>query len=425
MKHIERGGFFVQQYGRDVVPADKFAHNTLDAEGGVVRLAPAWVPRAFCTPGRRLKLHPHDYFPFEKGRGGVDERWFASAVRADNGPQSGPYEGLSLVVTQDGTLIPLDEFVAATGKDFLGERMWDEYGRWPMFSKFFDNLAPLPLHIHLRDEHARLVGKRGKDEAYYFAPQMNNYPGQLPVTFFGLNPGTTKEQVAECLRSFKQGGDNRILELSRGYKITAGTGWNVPAGILHAPASMCTYEPQQDCDVYAMFESWSNNREVGEDVLWKDVPEEKRGDVDFLVDIVDWEASVDSQFKENRYMEPVETGASQASGGVDYADRWVVYRNEHFSAKELTILPGRSAVIKDQDPYGIICVQGHGTINGQELSSPSMIRYGALTRDEYFVSAPAAQVGVTFTNAGEVEPLVMLRHYGPDNVERQADKPWE
>ena len=29
---------------------------------GVLRLAPCWVPRSFLTPGRRLKLHPDDYY---------------------------------------------------------------------------------------------------------------------------------------------------------------------------------------------------------------------------------------------------------------------------------------------------------------------------------------------------------------------------
>ncbi|NLD43863.1 MAG: hypothetical protein GX657_10245, partial [Chloroflexi bacterium] len=34
----------------------------LDQGQGIVRLAPNWVPRAFCIPGRRLKLHPDDYY---------------------------------------------------------------------------------------------------------------------------------------------------------------------------------------------------------------------------------------------------------------------------------------------------------------------------------------------------------------------------
>ena len=29
---------------------------------GILRLSPTWVPRAFCIPGRRIKLHPEDYY---------------------------------------------------------------------------------------------------------------------------------------------------------------------------------------------------------------------------------------------------------------------------------------------------------------------------------------------------------------------------
>ena len=53
---------------------------------GVLRLAPAWVPRAFCIPGRRIKLHPDDYYILGIERGGIDERWFASTTHAENGP---------------------------------------------------------------------------------------------------------------------------------------------------------------------------------------------------------------------------------------------------------------------------------------------------------------------------------------------------
>ena len=46
------------------------AERVLDQGQGVVRLAPTWIPRSFCVPGRRLKLHPDDYFAFGGERGG-------------------------------------------------------------------------------------------------------------------------------------------------------------------------------------------------------------------------------------------------------------------------------------------------------------------------------------------------------------------
>ena len=60
--------------------------NAFEQGQGIVRLAPNWVPRSFCVPGRRLKLHPDDYYALGGARGGIDERWFASTTPADNGP---------------------------------------------------------------------------------------------------------------------------------------------------------------------------------------------------------------------------------------------------------------------------------------------------------------------------------------------------
>ena len=48
-------------------------------------------------------------------------------------------------------------------------------------------------------------------------------------------------------------GDNNILSLPRAYKLTLDTGWDVPAGVLHAPGSLCTYEPQLASDISAVF----------------------------------------------------------------------------------------------------------------------------------------------------------------------------
>lgn len=57
---------------------------------GVLRLAPTWVPRAMLRPRGRLRLHPNDLYALGGHRGGIDERWLASDVVADNGPGTPP-----------------------------------------------------------------------------------------------------------------------------------------------------------------------------------------------------------------------------------------------------------------------------------------------------------------------------------------------
>lgn len=403
------------------IPVDSSAdaiERVMEHGDGVLRLAPAWVPRAFCTPGRRLRLHPDDYYPFEKGRGGIDERWLGCAIRADNGPGTGPYEGLSLAVDPDAkSLVPFDELVSHHKADVVGERMWTTDGAWSAYSKFYDNLLPLPFHMHPMDEDMEALGKRGKPEAYYYAPQMNNYLGDQSIMYIGLQPETTKEQLLERLQRHQRGGDNRITDYSIGYRTRIGEGWDVPAGILHAPSSICTYEPQRASDVLSMFESWSNNMEVGADLLWKDVPPEHHGDYEYLIEMLDWEANVDPNFHQNRAMVPYETDFSEASADGRFVEKWIVYKSDAFSAKELTVFPGQTAVIEEKDAYGLIAVQGFGMIDEQPLAAITMVRINELTRDEYFVTARAAARGVQIRNLSDSEPLVLLKHYGPGNEE--------
>src|SRR4028118_637517 len=78
------------------------ASKALERGGGILRLAPTWVPRSFCVPGRRIKLHPDDYYVLGGARGGIDERWLSSTTPAKNGPLTGENEGLSKVVFNDG-----------------------------------------------------------------------------------------------------------------------------------------------------------------------------------------------------------------------------------------------------------------------------------------------------------------------------------
>jgi hypothetical protein len=84
-----------------------------------------------------------------------------------------------------------------------------------------------------------------------------------------------------------------------------------------------------------------------------------------------------------------------------------------FSARELTVDPGTKCTIKDPGASGWITVQGKGRIGKLNLQTPAMIRFGAETEDEVFISHEAATRGVIVENTGS-EPLVGLRYFGPD-----------
>lgn len=393
--------------------------NAFDAGEGILRLAPNWVSRSFCIPGRRIKLHPDDYYALGSARGGIDERWFASTTKAENGPLTTEHEGMSMIVADGGEFLLADAVQELKGQ-LIGDRLWNEYHGWPMFSKFFDNLGPLPHHVHHMDRHAALVGQRGKPEAYYFPPQLNNHGGHFPYTFFGFEPGTTREEVRRCLENFTRG-DNKITNISRAYRLEPGTGWDVPPGVLHAPGSFCTYEPQVASDVYAMYQSLVDDLIVPEELLWKNCPADHIGDFDYLVDVIDWELNVDPEFRKHRFMSPRPVRPEAEMLDAGYREVWVCYKSKGFSAKELTILPGRSAVIRDNAAYGMIMMQGHGTMGVWNVETPALIRYGEKTCDEFFVSEEAARRGVRIVNESKCEPLVMLKHFGPGNPDLVLD----
>jgi hypothetical protein len=379
---------------------------------GLLRLAPCWVPRSFLQPGKRLKLHPDDLYAYGLNRGGIDERWFASTTPAANENRT-PDEGLSYVVAGT-TRFTLQEAVAECGATLLGKRLWNKYRKWPVYSKFFDNMGPIPHHMHQSAKQAKLVGQEGKPESYYFPPQHNNVGNNFPYTFFGLEPGTTKAQVRQCLENWNKG-DNGILDLSKAYRLKPGSGWLVGPCILHAPGSLCTYEPQWGSDVFAMYQSLVEGREVPWSLLVKDMPRNRHKDLAWIVEQLDWEANVDPNFKQNHYLEPIPVADTSAEG---FTDKWIVYGKvdgeQRFSAKELTVEPGVSCRIKDQGAYGLICVQGVGRINGLPLNSPKLIRFNELTEDEYFCTEDGAKEGIVFENLSETEPLVTLRYFGPE-----------
>jgi len=395
---------------------EKQLHAALKAGNGVLHLTPTWVPRAFAVPGGRIGIARQDMYAYGTNRGGIDERWLASTTQPDNGPEMEPNEGLSEVITEEGERFLLKDAIQSNGPDVIGTRLFDKHGRWPTLGKLFDNVGPLPFHLHPTTEIAKLTGQVHKPEAYYFPPQYNQIGHRFFHTYFGLEPGTSKADIKECLKAWNKG-DNNVLDYSKAYRIAPGTGWMSPAGLLHAPASAVTYEIQWGTDTFAMFQSvLEDGTIIPWDLVVKNVPKDKQNDLDFIVEMIDWEANTIPNFKEQYFRPPQDIrGTIEADG---YQDRWVVYGKasgeDVFSARELTVAPGADVTIADGHPSGVLVVQGHGTIEGFAAESQQFIRFGEVTNDEFFITMEAASKGVHVRNTGSA-PMVLLRHFGPDS----------
>lgn len=383
---------------------------TFEDGKGIFRLFPAFVPRRFGKAGHRLKLHPDDYFAFGMERGSITERWFSSTIAAQNGPTAKADEGMSYVcVSYDSNeKFALRDAVKVLGEELVGKELMEKYNGWPMYSKFFDNENPLFHHVHLTFEAAARVGKLGKPECYYFPKQLNNYFGECNYTYFGFDPDVNPQDVKDRISKFADD-DTRITELSRAYRVQLGTGWYTPAGVIHAPASVLTYEPQWNSDVNSVYENIVSGEVYPAEMLDEECPEDKKGDIEDVFSLLDWEKNVDPHYKKHYFRPPVLKRQSDS-----YIENWITYGNEYIAATELTVLPNQTVTLEDEAAYGCIFVQGHGKIGEYDAEAATLIRFGEQSSDEFFVSEKAAKAGVTITNLSKVEPLVVLKHFGPN-----------
>lgn len=388
----------------------KFYRDILAKGEGILNLAPTWVPRPFNRPGHRLRLHPDDTYAMGMERGAIVERWFSSITKVET-KGAVENEGMSYINT-DGNpdhKVLFKDLVDALGEELIGKELFEKYGTWPMYSKFYDYNEPLFHHVHHSEEACKKVGKIPKHEHYFFPKQYNNHLGTRPITYFGFDPSVTKEEVKERLAKFETG-DGRILELSRGYQIELGTGWFTPAGLVHAPGSLCTYEPQWNSDVMAIWENVVGSGEIFDySYLCGYLPEGKERDLDAIFEVADWELNTNPNHREEYFRPPVLN-----ESGEGYVQNWICYGNDYVAAKELTVEPGAEVVIKDNAAYGCLVVQGRGEFGSFICESPTLIRYGQLTADEFYVSNARSREGVRIKNTSPVEPLVILKHFGPD-----------
>jgi len=130
-----------------------------------------------------------------------------------------------------------------------------------------------------------------------------------------------------------------------------------------------------------------------------------------VLDLMDWEVNVDPHFKKHHFRPPIICPHSDER----HTEKWVAYANDYIAAKELSVHPGQTVTVRDGAAYGCIIVQGHGRLGVYEAEAACMLRFGQLSGDEYFVSEAAAKDGVTIANESQWEPLVMLKHFGPNH----------
>jgi len=381
---------------RDIV------ERALSAADGILRLEPAWVARDFLPPGRRLGVSEDNYELDE--RGAMCERWLASTTKADNrvGP---PDEGLSYLALDGPERITLKEAVEDDSVAIMGADYAATHTGLDRLAKIFDYRTRLPLHLHQRQEHASLVGRRSKDEAYYFPPGVEM--GMHPEAFLGVHPSVAEPGNRELLLPYLERWDSDlILQHSVGYLQVAEEGFLIPSGVLHAPGSALTIELQEDSDVFAMLQALNAGKIISKELLWKDVRDEDREQHGerFILDLVDWEENGDPYFYENHHLTPHAVEGAHPEG---VEERWIYYGTMKFSGKRLVIRPGVSFVTTDRGVHNVLVWSGSGTYGGVDVEG------GNPERDELLVTHDRAVAGVEVRNTGG-DDLLAIKFFGPD-----------
>ncbi|MCL2010077.1 MAG: hypothetical protein FWG71_05970 [Synergistaceae bacterium] len=367
---------------------------------GMARLMPAWVSRPFLPPGKRLGLPDYAYDAGERGY--ITERWIASTTPAEN-PIHTENEGLSFLATDPPIL--LKEAVELCPGMIMGEEYAKTHAGLGRLPKIFDNWDRLPFHIHQMQKDASKLGKKSKEESYYFP---ENVPlGPHPETFFGLHPYIVREKrydlIAKCLEDWEH--SDAFLAMSRAYVNVPGEGFHLPPGILHAPGSALTIELQEDSDVSAMFQGRLAHKLLDKSSLTRDVPpaELEAEGMMALVRQLDWEANGDPYFYENHHTPPVPVEGSKQPGGEEW---WIFYNTPKYSGKKLVVKPGQSYFSKDNGVYNILVWDGEGTFGPFDVCGRSH------DKDEIMVTHGAALRGVEVVNTGASD-LSIIKFFGP------------
>ncbi|HEX5950414.1 MAG TPA: hypothetical protein VFZ96_05390 [Actinomycetota bacterium] len=369
---------------------------------GILRLEPAWVGRDLLPSGRRLGL-PDDAYDLGE-RGEMCERWLGSTTHADNrvGP---PDEGLSYLALDGADGITLKEAVEAAPVAIMGTEYASAHPGLSRLAKIFDYRGRLPLHLHQRQEHAALVGRHSKDEAYYFPPGVDL--GPHPETFLGVHPSIVQDEDYEVLLPYLEDWDSDlILRHSTAYVQVPEEGFHVPSGVLHGPGTALTIELQEDSDVFAMLQALNHGKLISKELLWKDVSKEDREGKGerFILELIDWEENGDPYLYENHHLSPQIIEDSRTQSGEEH---WIYYNTTKFSGKKLVVHPGCSYVTVDQGVYNILVWSGSGTYGGVEVDG------GMPGRDELLVTHDRAVAGVEVRNNG-LDDLSVIKFFGPD-----------
>jgi len=396
----------------------------INKNGGVLQLTHRYAGRTFCSPGKRLRLEEKSYYPDYMGGTGLDEIWMCCTVPIvtgviDTRTGKAPFrEGEAHVLTSDGQFISLQDLITANPETVMGEKVTafakETFGdpTWPIVSKKFDNLNPIPDHLHW-----------AKWEVY----DINSYdnPGVCPshyhTTAMGLYPFVTKDQFLACMKRYGQGDYNGIRHLAPHTMMKLDDGFTMPNGVLHSPTDLCTHELHVTMDEHFLAEDVTLDGRISAEAAFyacreQDYPKAKHGDWDYLVEQFDFAANQDPDFvlKNSR---PAIKSEEFSAEGVDA--KWIVYGEllgeQKCSILRLILQPGAKTTFCPESPAMFHTNGGSGRVGKLAVRYHQNMVLGELYPEIGFITQAALNAGgVEIENTGS-EPLVLTFDF-PQNA---------
>ena len=396
--------------------ADSILDECLNANGGVLQLIHRYAGRTFCTPGRRLRLHEESYYPDYMNGTGLDELWMGCTVPIvtgviDSRTQKAPFrEGESHVLTPNGQVISLQDLIASNPIAVMGEKV-TEFSKtlfgeatWPIVSKKFDNLNPIPDHLHWT-----------KWEVY----DINSFdnPGvsasHYHTTAMGLYSFVTKDQFLACMKRFGQGEYNGIRHLAPHVMMQLDNGFVMPNGVLHSPTDLCTHELHVTMDEHFLAEDLTLDGRIGAaDAFYacreEDYPRDRHEDWEYLVEKFDFAANQDPEFVQKN-ARPAIVAEEFTDNGVNA--KWIVYGDflgdQKCSILRLIVEPGAKTNFCPECPTLFHTNGGTGRVGKLEIKYHQDMILGKIYREIGFITQAAlAAGGVEIENTGS-DPLVL------------------
>ena len=388
----------------------------LNKNGGVLPLLHRYAGRTFCTPGRRLRLAAASYYPDYMNGTGLDEIWMCCTVPIvtgviDTRTKRAPFrEGEAHVLTPDGQVISLQDLIESSPQAVMGPKVTAfahaNFGRptWPIVSKKFDNLNPIPDHLHW-----------SKWEVY----DINSFdnPGvsasHYHTTAMGLYPFVTKDQFLACMQRFGKTEYNGIRHLAPHVMMQLDNGFVMPNGVLHSPTNLCTHELHVTMDEHFLAEDLTLDGRIGAaDAFYacreEDYPKSRHEDWEYLVEKFDFASNQDPDFvlKNSR---PAVSAAEFSTEGV--AAQWIIYGDflgdQKCSILRLTVQPGAKTKFCPESPALFHTNGGSGRVGGMAVRYHQNMQLGQIYPEIGFITQAALSGGgVDIENTG-TEPLVL------------------